>query len=243
MYYSNEMTYKWTIEIASDVRALCKSGNRVLHNLVINDTPVSEEESEALAKTIIKMRALKDVLNLDWSSAEAAQYAVANAYWLDNKMLDAARKRWGAADYCAEKWLLAGAYLENQSVQDLGEVLSVTLELAPYIAGFKNDNNALGQINTLTMQSMHPESTRFGLLRYDAWVYCQGAFLQAQETDHAYTAMILSDTGLWQLMIVEKNAPHNGAVKNSEDPPSIDNVREAFISTPINEIEVLIAIK
>lgn len=237
------MTYTWHIQIESEVRAVCKDDTHVLHDLVISDHPTTEEEAREQAKTIVKMRALKDVLNLSWSADEAAQYAIANAVWLDNKLLDSARKRWGAADYLAEKWLLVGAYLEKKNIEQWATTLSVSENLKDFIAQLDNDLRAFGQINLLAVQTRNGECKRHGLLRAGEWVYCQGVMLQTQASEHAHVAVILSDEGLWQFMIVEKYRPHQARIESWESPPTLDEIKAFFSDTPDSEIEQLIELK
>ena len=93
------MPFVWSLQIDSDTQAICSRNGVILHALPISDHPLEPKEAHEQAKILIKMRALKDVLNPEWSDIEAAQYAVANRIWLDNKFLDAARKRWGSAHY------------------------------------------------------------------------------------------------------------------------------------------------
>lgn len=237
------MTYTWHIQIKSEVRALCKDGDAVLHDLVINEQPTTEEEAKAQAKTLLKMRALKDVLNPDWSAEEAARYAIVNSFWLDNKLLDAARKRWSAAEYKAEKWLLAGAYLENKNVKQWAGTLSVENELSTYIAQFDNDIHAFGAINQLVVQSPNNECKRHGLIKNNEWVYCSGVMLQASSTQHAGVAIVLSDEGLWQLMIVENIRPNQGRIESWDSPPTLEEARVFFAGTPESDIEKLIELK
>ena len=237
------MTYTWHIQIDSEVHAVCKNDEHVLHDLVISDHPTTEEEAKEQAKTIVKMRALKDVLNLAWSADEAAQYAIANAAWLDNKLLDSARKRWGAADYLAEKWLLVGAYLEKKSIEQWAATLSVTENLKDFIAELDNDVHAFGQINQLAVQTKNGECKHHGLLRAGEWVYCQGVMLQTQASEHAYVAVVLSDEGLWQFMIIEKHRPNQGRIENWDSPPSLEEAKTFFSDTPDSEIEQLIELK
>lgn len=240
---TNPMTYTWHIQIESEVHAVCKNDQHVLHDIVISDHPTTEEEAKEQAKTIVKMRALKDVLNMAWSADEAAQYAIANAAWLDNKLLDSARKRWGAADYLAEKWLLAGAYLEKKNIEEWATALSVAENLRDFISHLDNDVNAFGQINQLAVQIRLSECKRHGLLRAGKWVYCQGVVLQTQASEHAYVAVVLSDEGLWQLMIVEKSRSNQGRIESWDSPPTLEDAKAFFSDTPENEIETLIELK
>lgn len=237
------MTYTWHIQIESEVHAVCKDATQVLHDLVISDHPTTEDEAKEQSKTIVKMRALKDVLNMDWSAEEAARYAITNATWLDNKLLDSARKRWGAADFLAEKWLLVGAYLEKKSIEQWAASLSVTNNLADFIGQLDNDVRAFGQINQLALIPQSSECKRHGLLRAGEWLYCQGVMLQTQTTDHAHVAVVLSDTGLWQFMIVEKYRPTQGRIESWASPPTLEEARAFFSDTPDNEIEQLIELK
>ena len=237
------MTYTWHIQIESEVRAVCKNDTHVLHDIVISDHPTTEEEAKEQAKTIVKMRALKDVLNLTWSADEAAQYAISNASWLENKLLDSARKRWGAADYLAEKWLLVGAYLAKKSVSQWAATLSVSDTLKDFIELLDNDIHAFGLINQLAIQTKTGECKRHGLLRSGEWVYCQGVMLQTQASEHAYVAAVLSDDGQWQFMIVEKHRPNQGRIESWPSPPTLEEARIFFSDTPDVEIEQLIELK
>ena len=251
MYYTNDtrdtgtnpMTYTWHIQIESEVHAVCKNDTHVLHDLVISDHPTTEEEAKEQAKTIVKMRALKDVLNLAWSADEAAQYAIANAAWLENKLLDSARKRWGAADFLAEKWLLVGAYLGKKNVSQWASNLSVSETLKDFVAHLDNDLHAFGQINQLALQTKIGECKRHGLLRSGEWIYCQGVMLQTQVSEHAYVAVVLSDEGQWQFMIVEKHRSSYGRIESWSSPPTLEEARTFFSDTPDSEIEKLIEIK
>ena len=240
---TNPMTYTWHIQIDSEVHAVCKNDTQVLHDLVINDQPTPEEEAKEQAKTIVKMRALKDVLNPAWAANQAAQYAIANAVWLDNKLLDSARKRWGAADYLAEKWLLVGAYLEKKNIQQWAASLSVTENLADFVGQLDNDVHAFGQINQLAVQTRGAECKRHGLLRAGEWQYCSGVMLQTQSSEHAHVAVVLSDEGLWQFMIVENNRPNQARIESWQSPPSLEEAKAFFSDTPDTEIEQLIELK
>lgn len=237
------MTYTWHIKIESEVRAVCKNDTHVLHDIVISDHPTTEEEAKEQSKTIVKMRALKDVLNLDWSADEAAKYAIANAAWLDNKLLDAARKRWGAADYLAEQWLLVGAYLEKKNIEQWAATLSVSANLNGFIAQLDNDVHAFGRINQLAIQTKNGDCKRHGVLRAGEWIYCAGVKLQAQESEHAHVAVVLSLEGAWQLMIMEKNRPGQAHIGSWTSPPTLENAKAFFSDTPDSEIEYLLDIK
>ena len=236
------MTYTWRIEIDSEVHAVCRDESHVLHDLVINDHTTTEEEARAQAKTIVKMRALKDVLNPNWSADEAATYAIANADWLDNKLLDAARKRWGSANYVAEKWLLVGAFLTQTSVSQLAARLSISNTLSDFITSLGNETNAFASINELAIQK-NGEGQRHGLRHHQQWIYCQGVMLQSQSSKNAHVAAVLSNEGQWQLMILEKNHPLHGRIESWSFPPTLENVKSFFNDTPDSEIETLIDLK
>ena len=144
------MPFVWSLQIDSDTQAICSRNGVILHALPISDHPLEPKEAHAQAKILIKMRALKDVLNPEWSDIEAAQYAVANRIWLDNKFLDAARKRWGSAHYLTERWLLLGAY-DTNAIEELAQELDADHALEALRTTLQNKDIA-SAFNSVALQ-------------------------------------------------------------------------------------------
>ena len=53
--------YRWKFEITDHTKAICYTEGNILHEIVINDQPVSLEEAKDQSISLIKMTAYKDV--------------------------------------------------------------------------------------------------------------------------------------------------------------------------------------
>lgn len=113
--------YEWQLVFNKDgidaecVRNPGTADASVIEHLPISDDPkMSWPQAQEEAKSILRMKCTRDMLKTTWDDLQAAIYAVSNLKWLDNKMLDAAKRRWPDGKL-AEQWLILGAMAINQS--------------------------------------------------------------------------------------------------------------------------------
>ena len=219
------MPFVWSLQIDSDTQAICSRNGVILHALPISDHPLEPKEAHAQAKILIKMRALKDVLNPEWSDIEAAQYAVANRIWLDNKFLDAARKRWGSAHYLTERWLLLGAY-DTNAIEELAQELDADHALEALRTTLQNKDIA-SAFNSVALQG--PKIGQLHGLYVDGqYRAVSGVWLQDHRTEDYHIAIVLSDDGEWHVLMVDIKKPARAQCITLQEPPATLDLQPFF---------------
>ena len=234
------MPFVWSLLVRNDTQAICMRDGVLLHTIAISDQALDEHEAYVLAKTLIKMKAMKDVLNPEWSDFDAAQYAVANRVWLDNKFLDSARKRWGSAHYLMEKWLLLGAYKINANVNDLAMELDVTIPLKNLIHTL-NAGELANAFNAIALQSPKLGTTH-GLFVDNQYCTVQGVWLHEHQTDAYGIAMVLSEEGVWHILMVDTLQPYRAEILSQQEPPTAHQLQYFFPNVSIATLENALAL-
>lgn len=156
---------------------------------------------------------------------DAAQYAVANRVWLDNKFLDAARKRWGSAHYLTERWLLLGAYFTN-TLQEIAQELDVTHALGLLITTLQN-NDIASAFNSVALQG--PKIGKLhGLYVESEYLAVEGVWLQDHRTEDYHIAIVLSENGEWHVLMVDLKQPARAQRITLQEPPGTLDLQPFF---------------
>lgn len=118
MHYNK---YEWQLSFNNDgVDAQCivnpeSTGAHVIDQIPISDDPkISWPNAQEEAKSILRMKCTRDILQTEWNDIQAACYAISNHKWLDQKLIDAVKRRW-PNELVAEQWLILGAMVVNYS--------------------------------------------------------------------------------------------------------------------------------
>lgn len=225
--------YRWKFEITDHTKAICYTEGTILHEIVINDQPVSLEEAKDQSISLIKMTAYKDVLSTAWSHLEAAVYGVTNQEWLDKKLLDAARKRWGAKGYLAEMWLLAGqAYLETSL--DFLEIID-DLNLKNKIANLLAQPSGVHQfINWLSLRTNTTDFTISSWWNNIQYVELDATFIQHRSSNHREAAIFLQSDGGWVFVMPPENSYDQVKFAVTAEPPSATTVLTMYPETELD---------
>jgi hypothetical protein len=226
----------WRIENTNTATdAVCRDittmGTPEFQRLNIADIVLDQEESIAQAKTLLKMRTLKDVLRVDLNHLEASIYAINNAVWLDTKLIDASRKRWGAAHYLAELWLLLGVkYLHPNDLQTwIDRLISKnedTEALRVRTTRLLNQES-MGSIYNWLICQTPPSPVQHHLLWVDQqWMFVEGTIFKTIMHPSNSGLVMLGNNGLWYTLL---NGGINTSLKNSilisnETMPTADEI-------------------
>lgn len=118
MHYNK---YEWQLSFNNDgVDAQCimnpeSADAHVVDQIPISDDPkISWPAAQEEAKSILRMKCTRDILQTGWNDIQAACYAISNQKWLDQKLVDAVKRRW-PTESVAEQWLILGAMVVNYS--------------------------------------------------------------------------------------------------------------------------------
>ncbi len=113
--------YEWQLSFDTDgVEAKCvlnpdSPDEQIIDSLPISDDPkMSWPQAQEEAKSVLRLKCTRDIINNEWDDLQAAMYAISNQKWLEHKILDAAKRRW-PDDKIAEQWLILGALAVNNS--------------------------------------------------------------------------------------------------------------------------------